>query len=242
MIRRYEIHDRPLCPAVSICVELANAMHYATGAGSDEWPIRYASTPRAQLRPVGDRPDDQRLAALHVAGREDAGDVRHPVRVAGDGAGARSARSPSSLIRPFRSGADESHRQQHEVGVELDRCLGVELRGVEARDAAVGGAREAVGCYRVVPLAAFLVRRRGAEDVRPGRPGILWRARVGRRASTSSWRTLRAPCRCAVPRQSAPVSPPPMMITCLSCALMTRRRRIVPRSARFCAVRYSIAK
>ena len=31
---------------------------------------------------------------------------------------------------------------------------------------------------------------------------------------SSSWCTARAPWRCAVPRQSAPVSPPPMMTTC----------------------------
>ena len=36
----------------------------------------------------------------------------------------------------------------------------------------------------------------------------------------SSWVTDRAPCRCAVPRQSAPVSPPPMMTTCLPRALI----------------------
>ena len=38
----------------------------------------------------------------------------------------------------------------------------------------------------------------------------------GGRGSSSSWCTDRAPWRCAVPRQSAPVSPPPMMTTCLS--------------------------
>ena len=38
----------------------------------------------------------------------------------------------------------------------------------------------------------------------------------GGRGSSSSWCTLLAPCRWAVPRQSAPVSPPPMMMTCLS--------------------------
>ncbi len=50
---------------------------------------------------VGDRPDDERLAALHVAGREDARDVRHPVRIAGDGA-ALGQRNPQ-LARSGRS-------------------------------------------------------------------------------------------------------------------------------------------
>ena len=36
----------------------------------------------------------------------------------------------------------------------------------------------------------------------------------------SSWVTEAAPCRCAVPRQSAPVSPPPMITTCLPWALI----------------------
>jgi hypothetical protein len=34
----------------------------------------------------------------------------------------------------------------------------------------------------------------------------------------SSWWTLSAPWRCTVPRQSAPVSPPPMITTCFPCA------------------------
>ena len=36
----------------------------------------------------------------------------------------------------------------------------------------------------------------------------------------SSWVTDAAPCRCAVPRQSAPVSPPPRMTTCLPAAVI----------------------
>ena len=38
----------------------------------------------------------------------------------------------------------------------------------------------------------------------------------------SSWVTEAAPCRCAVPRQSAPVSPPPMITTCLPCGVDRR--------------------
>ncbi len=36
----------------------------------------------------------------------------------------------------------------------------------------------------------------------------------------SSWWTLSARCRWTVPRQSAPVSPPPMMTTCLPSAVI----------------------
>ena len=43
----------------------------------------------------------------------------------------------------------------------------------------------------------------------------------GGRGSSSNWWTDSAPCRCAVPRQSAPVSPPPMMTTRLPAALMS---------------------
>jgi len=40
------------------------------------------------------------------------------------------------------------------------------------------------------------------------------------RGMISSWVTEAAPCRSAVPRQSAPVSPPPMTMTCYPAALI----------------------
>ena len=51
---------------------------------------------------------------------------------------------------------------------------------MQRRDAAVAVAGEALGRDRVEPLAAFFVRGRHAEDVRPRRPRIARRARVGR--------------------------------------------------------------
>src|SRR6516165_9558688 len=55
----------------------------------------------------------------------------------------------------------------------------------------------------------------------------------------SSWVTDAAPCRCTVPRQSAPVSPPPMITTCAPRALMAGP---VPfPTARLAAGRNSIA-
>ena len=50
--------------------------------------------------------------------------------------------------------------------------------------------------------------------------GVLGSRRSGGRGRISSWWTDRAPWRWAVPRQSAPVSPPPMMMTRLPSALI----------------------
>ena len=48
---------------------------------------------------------------------------------------------------------------------------------------------------------------------------------LGGSGMISSWCTDAAPWRCAVPRQSAPVSPPPMMTTRLPLAVIGRRRQ-----------------
>ena len=50
--------------------------------------------------------------------------------------------------------------------------------------------------------------------------GVVSARSSGGRGMISNWCTLAAPCRCAVPRQSAPVSPPPMMMTRLPFAVM----------------------
>ena len=80
----------------------------------------------------------------------------------------------------------------------------------------------------VDPLAALLVRRRrpGRSSGRSARAGRSGRSSGGR-GRISSWVTEAAPWRCAVPRQSAPVSPPPMITTCLPAA---RDRRLDRRS------------
>jgi len=56
----------------------------------------------------------------------------------------------------------------------------------------------------------------------------------------SNWVTERAPCRIAVPRQSAPVSPPPMITTSLPVARIWFST-VWPRATRFAWGRYSIA-
>ena len=49
--------------------------------------------------------------------------------------------------------------------------------------------------------------------------GLAEERSSGGLGTISNWWTLRQPWRCEVPRQSAPVSPPPMMMTCLSSAV-----------------------
>ena len=57
-----------------------------------------------------------------------------------------------------------------------------------------------------------------------GAAGQIGFTRLVRGAGRGLWSrtvTVSAPCRFAVPRQSAAVSPPPMMITCLPAASMS---------------------
>ncbi len=60
------------------------------------------------------------------------------------------------------------------------------------------------------------------------------------RGMISSWVTEAAPWRSAVPRQSAPVSPPPMTMTCLPLALIGESTKS-PSCTLLASGRYSIA-
>ncbi len=93
---------------------------------------------------------------------------------------------------PFALGAEEAHREQDEVGLkgllasrDLDELhaavdrLHLDFDRLQGGDAAVR-ADEAFGVDRVFALAAFLVRRGDAEDVRPLRPGVGGRPAFGR--------------------------------------------------------------
>ena len=133
---------------------------------------------------LGDRPDDQALAAGHVAGGEDLLDARPLVRVGLDVAH-RVELDAELLEHPLALGADEAHRQQDEVGGvhglgpgDLDELgaavldLHLDPDGLQALDAAVL-AEEAPGVDRVFALAPFLVGGGDAEDVRPLRPGVV---------------------------------------------------------------------
>jgi hypothetical protein len=199
---------------------------------------RWAGWAREDRTALGDRPHDQALAAAHVAGDEHAVTLvrkprrgrrcraRRARRRAGRAARrARGRRSPSRAARG---------RRELEVGALdlLERHAAVDApsarpRGPRsARDVAVVVAEEALGVDRVDPLAALLVRRRDAVDHRVGRPRHRVSARAsGGGAGSRTGAPTAAPWRCAVPRQSAPVSPPPMMTTCLPFGVIGARRR-----------------
>ena len=66
----------------------------------------------------GDGPDDQRLAALHVASGENAGDAGHPVRIAPDVAALGEFHS-QLFEHPYLLRAEEAHGEQDEIGFDL---------------------------------------------------------------------------------------------------------------------------
>src|SRR6478609_6317608 len=148
-------------------------------------PRIHAGSARAAL---GDRPDDQALPATHVAGDEDAGDVGHVPRVAGDVAALVVVQpelfQPGALLR-----ADEAHRQEHVVGEQLvlgarhllepavDHLHAVDLQGAHPTAAVVD---EPLGVHRVQTVTALLVGRRDLERHGELRPRVARRAGLGR--------------------------------------------------------------
>ena len=200
-------------------------------AGPQRLPAAQPGIHPGRGRPaLGDGPHDQRLPAPGVAGDEHAGHRWSCRSRRARRCRARRARRPSCSSRPACCRAEEAHREQHQVGRDL--ALGARDRLEAAVDACVDldaarSARDAARrssptnssvLTREDPLAALLVGAGGAVDQRPGRPRVgVRRARPAGRGRISSWVTDAAPCRCAVPRQSAPVSPPPMITTCLPC-------------------------
>ena len=77
------------------------------------------------------------------------------------------------------------------------------------------------GGGEVGAFAAFLVRAGDLEQGGERRPRLVRRhARRAAACRSPGWSRDAAWCRCAVPRQSAPVSPPPRMTTCLPAALI----------------------
>src|SRR3989454_9054990 len=63
---------------------------------------------------LGNGPDDQRLAPLHIAAGENAGDARHPVGVTPDIAALGELHAELGE-HPRPLGAEEAHREQDEV-------------------------------------------------------------------------------------------------------------------------------
>ena len=137
--------------------------------------------------------------------------------------------TPRSSSSGPRLGTEKAHGQQNEIRLDSNSDPGTGTKshaavlaapsrpcvGLQRAHASLLVADESLRRDRVEPLAAFLVRGRDAEDVRPLRPGLSAARVSGGIGISSSWCTARAPWRCAVPRQSAPVSPPPMMTTSL---------------------------
>ena len=87
-------------------------------------------------------------------------------------------------------------------------------------------------------LSVLKVKGQRGQGCAPGSPRDS-----GGFGSSSNCRMDFAPCRRDVPRQSAPVSPPPMMMTCLSFALRSKPGSTGrPPTRRFCCGRNCIAK
>ena len=149
------------------------------GAGSAVAPIRNRSDRGRGGAALGDRPDDQRLAAAHVAGDEHAGHRRLRSRRPRATLPRSVNSTPRSVSRPSLLRADETHRQQHQVGLEFEvacprpsrtcRPTSRPRAPCSAGDVAVP-ADELLGVDREHALAALFVRRGHPEHQRVGRP------------------------------------------------------------------------
>src|SRR5438309_3089550 len=158
-------------------------------SGQPRRPHEHAVATTRGLSALSDRPDDERGAAVGVAGAEDTGQAGLVVGVDGNVA-AGIAVDTELFDETLVDGMDEAHRQQDEVGVhgelaprhvrELRTSVDVahlDTNGVHLLDTPVRST-EVCGLDAVVALAALLVRRRRAHDERPQRPGVVLGARV----------------------------------------------------------------
>jgi len=113
--------------------------------------------------------------------------------------------------------------------------------GVQSLHRAIGPGKP-LGGYAEVTRPALFMGRGASEDIGPERPGIIGARSVGGEGKSSSWWTETAPCRCAVPRQSAPC-PATDDTTRFPRAEMKRSSGMrSPKQRRFCSGRYSMAK
>ena len=157
------------------------------------------------LAALADRPDDERLAAAHVAGREHLGDATSGSRRCSPATLLRASRVDAEAARasPRRRRAGEAHREQHEIGLHRELAVRhldhLHLRrrrpsrhSTRARDRACSTVPSSPSKRLVATaqsrVAAFLVRRRGAQLDRPVRP---------RRAACSPARAAAAAARTA---------------------------------------------
>ena len=117
----------------------------------------------------------------------------------------RAARPSPGPTKPIASstrsaGISNSLPATGSNSMRPSRLRRLDLHGVQRLHAAVGVAGEPLRGHRVEPLAAFFVRRRDAEDVRPLRPRVAVRPRpaaaaASARAGAPSARPAGAPCR-----------------------------------------------
>ena len=140
--------------------------------------------------PLGDRPDDERLAATGVAGDEHTGHVGHVGVVAG-GVGARVALD-AELVEQLALRAEEAHREQHELRRDLPLGALDLLEAALAHDDLVQPQRRPPG-PRSSPTISLVdtaytrsppssCARGDAEGHRVGRPRLV-RGALGRRAA-----------------------------------------------------------
>ena len=193
------------------------------------------------LAALADRPDDQGLAAPHVAAGEDLGhrwSRSRPCRPATLPRG--SSATPRLLEQARLARAEEAHGQQDQVGLQRrTRCPATSCICHAGRRSRTHSTRthssavtvpssptRALGQHGPVALAAFLVAGGGAQLERPVRPGQrLVLASPAACGMISSWVIEAAPWRFEVPMQSEPVSPPPITTTCLPLARDRAARR-----------------
>src|SRR6185437_1698917 len=174
--------------------------------------------------PFVDGPDDQRLAAAHVAGGEDSVDGSHEVRCH-DVAAVVEA-SPNCSIMPLRTGPKKpiASRTRSASRVNSVPAMASNFGG--------GPTRAHCNCF-TLPFSSpmnlmllMLQSRRPPSSCELSVRNCIGHSGHGVRGERSpvglgmisNWCTLFAAWRWLVPRQSAPVSPPPMMMTCLPVA------------------------
>ena len=164
---------------------------HSSTAAAHERPSAIAQTIRLWPRPMSPQTNTPSTFVAHVV----AGDVA-PI----------GELDAELLEQALALRTDEAHREQHELGRELevgaldlledhaavDELL-LDLVGAQRPHVAGLVAEEALGVHREDPLAALFVRARGAVDERPGRPGVRVGRVSGGRGRISNWCTDAAP-------------------------------------------------
>ena len=188
------------------------------------------------LPALADRPDDERLAAAHVARREDLRDrrrvgLRASVSRRHCRARPSSRRTPRAATVPARripspAAPDRRESRIPSPGFPASCRPSMQAHRLQLLDLALSptSALVAMDQSRSTPSSC-------EDDVRSrvgqyGQTGL--RSTSGGIGSSSKWVTEAAPWRFEVPTQSEPVSPPPMTTTCLPFA----HRSATPRRPR----------